>query len=103
MVYAHELCAIWTPEVYLDARNKFKDIKKAVKRCNKLKCSFCREKGAGLGCFVKGCQMTYHYLCAKESGSILVNKKFIAFCPDHRSEVPEEDQPLEMQDEDSIL
>lgn len=25
--YVHELCAIWTPEIYLDALNHFKDLK----------------------------------------------------------------------------
>ena len=78
-------------------------MKTAVKRTKRLKCSFCGEVGAGLGCFVKGCENTYHYLCAKESGSLLVNKRFVAYCPEHRAEVPEEDLPLEVQDDDSVL
>ena len=89
-VWVHELCAIWTPEVYLDVRNKFQNMKKAIKRCSPINCSFCAEKGAGLGCFVQDCPSSYHYLCAKEAGCLLISGRFIQFCPDHMQEVPEE-------------
>ena len=88
-VFVHELCAIWTPEVYLDDRNKLKNMKVAVKRSRQLKCAFCSEKGAGLGCFKDDCKNTYHYLCALTAESVLVRSKFIAYCPDHVSEAPE--------------
>ena len=93
-VWVHELCAIWTPEVFLNDRNKFKNMKDAVKRCNILTCGFCKEKGGGLGCFVKGCQNTYHYLCARNAGCLLVRSRLIMYCEEHRTEeglVAEED------------
>ena len=86
--YVHELCALWTPEIFLDGRNKFKNLRKAVKRCNKLVCSFCKDRGGGLGCFIKNCDKTYHYLCAKLSNCLFVNTKFIIYCENHRSEAP---------------
>jgi hypothetical protein len=86
--FVHELCALWTPEIYLDSKNKFKNLKKAIKRCNKLYCSFCKERGGGLGCFIKNCDSTYHYLCAKLSNCLFVNTKFIIFCEKHRNEAP---------------
>ena len=90
-VYVHELCAIWTPEIYLDARNHFKDLKPALRRCKKLPCTFCGESGAGLGCFNENCKATYHYLCAKTADCILVRDRFIAFCPDHTHEAPKDE------------
>lgn len=66
-IFVHELCALWTPEIYLDEKNKFKNLGRGIKRCNKIRCSFCKEKGGGLGCFIKDCEMSYHYQCAKLS------------------------------------
>jgi hypothetical protein len=83
-VYMHEQCALWTPEVYLNDDNKFVDLKKALKRCKNLRCSFCADKGAGLGCLNKECKETYHYLCAKESKCLFVQSKFCIYCPAHR-------------------
>ena len=85
----HELCAIWTPEIYLDAINHFQRFKEALKRCKKLLCSHCQEPGAGLGCFNSECTATYHYLCAKNAGCVLVGGKFIAFCERHKEEAKE--------------
>ncbi|XP_042196652.1 PHD finger protein 6 [Callorhinchus milii] len=41
------------------------DIKKEIKRGNKLSCSHCHRPGATIGCDVKTCRRTYHYYCAK--------------------------------------
>ena len=87
-VFVHELCALWTPEIYLDERNKFKNMTVGIKRCNKLTCNLCKERGGGLGCFIKDCYRTYHYLCAKLSNCLFVNSKFIIYCEQHRIEAP---------------
>ena len=88
-VFMHELCAIWTPEIYQDeVTNRLKGMKEATRRCRKLTCTFCGEIGAGLGCFNNSCRATYHFLCAKTANCILVNSRFIAFCPDHAHEAP---------------
>jgi len=101
-VYMHELCAIWTPDVYLDDTNRFKDLKKALKRCKKLRCSLCADFGAGLGCLNKECKQTYHFLCAKESNCLFVGSKFIIYCPDHRitDATPEDRQEGEDDDQE---
>jgi len=88
--FVHELCALWTPEIFLDDKNKFKNLSKGIRRCNKIKCTLCKEKGGGLGCFIKDCFKSYHYLCAKESNCLFVNSRFIIYCEEHRSEAPED-------------
>lgn len=36
----------------------------------------CHTNGATLGCYVKGCLLKYHYLCARDAGlySAAINK-----------------------------
>ncbi len=46
----HELCAIWTPEVYLDKGDHFKNLMTGIQRSSKLLCSHWGRFGAGLGC-----------------------------------------------------
>jgi len=101
-IFLHELCAIWTPEIYLDDNNKLKGLFQAIDRCSETKCSFCGLRGAGLGCFIEKCPHTYHYLCAKIVESLFVNSKFRIYCPDHKETAPQEDkdEENEMQDED---
>ena len=78
-------------------------MKDAVWRCRNLKCAYCKESGAGLGCYNENCKNTYHYLCAKAAGCLLVQQKFIAYCPEHRNDAPKEMLELEMEEEDPTL
>ncbi|KAG7269934.1 hypothetical protein CRUP_005551 [Coryphaenoides rupestris] len=32
-----------------------------------LNCSYCEAVGSTLGCYIKGCTLRYHYLCAMEA------------------------------------
>lgn len=68
-----------------------------------MRCSLCKDKGGGLGCFIKNCDKSYHYLCAKTSNCLFVNSKFIIYCEEHRSEAPEECLEEEKADEDQEL
>ena len=47
-------------------------------------CSECKLKGANLGCVQKGCNQTFHYICAKESGCELDDESFSMFCQNHK-------------------
>lgn len=100
--FVHELCALWTPEIFLDEKNKFRNLAKGIKRCNKLRCTLCKDRGAGLGCYIKDCEKSYHYLCAKVSNCLFVNSRFIIYCEIHRDKAPAEyleEEKLEEEDE----
>jgi hypothetical protein len=86
--FIHELCAIWSPNVFLDKYGKLRSICKEVKRAKKLNCSYCGNKGAGLGCSKKNCRNTYHFLCAKSVKSHFNDQDYLIFCPDHLDNVP---------------
>ena len=40
-----------------------KDIMKEQNRGGKLACSYCKNKGATIGCYVENCSMKYHFHC----------------------------------------
>jgi len=84
--YVHELCAIWTPEVYLDSKtDKMKNLLKEVKRCNKLMCSYCGALGGGLGCLERTCKKSYHFKCCLDDklDCQLDYNAHTLLCPEH--------------------
>uniref|UniRef100_A0A8C1JZW7 PHD finger protein 6 n=1 Tax=Cyprinus carpio TaxID=7962 RepID=A0A8C1JZW7_CYPCA len=64
------------------------DVKKEIRRGNKLMCTSCHRPGATIGCDVKTCRRTYHYYCAlwdkaqtKENPSQGI---YLVYCRKHR-------------------
>lgn len=47
-------------------------------------CSECKLKGANIGCVQKGCNQTFHYICAKTSNCELDEENFSMFCQSHK-------------------
>ena len=75
--YFHELCAIWTPAIYLDDNGKLKNVHKEIKRSRKLFCSYCGLRGAGLGCSNNNCKNNYfEFISPLISTSHFCQKKF---------------------------
>ncbi|XP_075959276.1 PHD finger protein 6 isoform X2 [Anarhichas minor] len=64
------------------------DVKKEIKRGNKLMCSSCHRPGATIGCDVKTCRRTYHYYCAlKDKAQVKENPSqgiYLVYCRKHR-------------------
>ncbi|PBJ73377.1 hypothetical protein BCY84_14420 [Trypanosoma cruzi cruzi] len=84
--YFHLGCALWCPEVYYDTQEaKLKNIDAVLKRCRDIKCAYCRQLGAPIGCVNSRCQRSYHLRCAVGAGAFLDEKKFELFCPKHRN------------------
>ncbi|NXA10208.1 PHF11 protein, partial [Sapayoa aenigma] len=48
----------------LDVRFDVASVLKELKRGKRLVCSFCRKKGATVGCEERACRRSYHYFCA---------------------------------------
>lgn len=84
--YIHELCAIWTPNIFLNKEGKMVNVIKEIKRSQKHRCSYCSTKGAGLGCSVKKCEKNFHYLCALATDCILDSQKYIIYCNSHNED-----------------
>ncbi|XP_031216983.1 PHD finger protein 11A-like [Mastomys coucha] len=101
-IAAHENCLLYSSglveceahEPPNAARNfDVKSVKKEIRRGRRLKCSFCNNKGATVGCDLQSCAKNYHLLCAKEDHAILQvdedHGTYKLFCHQHAPEVQE--------------
>ncbi|XP_067859055.1 transcription factor 20 [Heptranchias perlo] len=82
--WVHGACAVWTSGVYLVA-GKLYGLQEAVEMASEMRCSMCEQVGATLGCYTKGCNQKYHYICAIESGCQLSEENFSMKCSKHKS------------------
>ncbi|KAE9590609.1 hypothetical protein Lal_00023149 [Lupinus albus] len=83
-IWVHQLCAVWSPEVYFAGLGCLKNVRAALFRGRALKCSSCGRRGATTGCRVDRCPKTYHLSCARANGCIFDHRKFLIACTDHR-------------------
>ncbi|XP_023251679.1 PHD finger protein 6 isoform X2 [Seriola lalandi dorsalis] len=94
-VAAHHKCMLFSSALvtsHSDSENiggfSIEDVKKEIKRGNKLMCSSCHRPGATIGCDVKTCRRTYHYYCAvKDKAQIKENPSqgiYLVYCRKHR-------------------
>ncbi|CAF94680.1 unnamed protein product, partial [Tetraodon nigroviridis] len=100
-VAAHHKCMLFSSALVTspsDSDNiggfSIEDVKKEIKRGNKLMCSSCHRPGATIGCDVKTCRRTYHYYCAvKDKAQIKENPSqgiYLVYCRKHRDTSPED-------------
>ncbi|KAI9845270.1 MAG: hypothetical protein M1838_001817 [Thelocarpon superellum] len=72
---AHRLCALYTPETFIDASDgteKVSNMANIDKARLELKCNFCRSKrGACFQCSSKKCIRAYHATCAAAAGVLV--------------------------------
>ncbi|XP_028816148.1 PHD finger protein 6 [Denticeps clupeoides] len=94
-VAAHHKCMLFSSALvtsHSESENiggfSVEDVKKEIRRGNKLMCSHCHRPGATIGCDVKTCRRTYHYYCAlwdkaqtKENPSQGI---YLVYCRKHR-------------------
>ncbi|KAF7648987.1 hypothetical protein LDENG_00148700 [Lucifuga dentata] len=94
-VAAHHKCMLFSSALVTspsDGDNiggfSIEDVKKEIKRGNKLMCSSCHRPGATIGCDVKTCRRTYHYYCAvKDKAQVKENPSqgiYLVYCRKHR-------------------
>ena len=61
------------------------DIRREVRRGSRLKCVYCRKKGATVGCAEQRCKKSYHPNCGKKHNSLFqFFDQFKSFCKEHR-------------------
>jgi hypothetical protein len=89
--YFHHLCAIWREDTELDENNNLKGLLKGIKESKRLKCTYCGEYGAIMGCTNKKCYKIYHYLCAKSDDCHLNKLNYQCYCKDHKKVIVEEE------------
>ena len=61
------------------------DIRKEIRRGSRLKCVFCKKKGATVGCAEPTCKKTYHLTCGSQHDCLMQYfGQFKSMCSRHR-------------------
>ena len=71
----HVNCALWSSEVYEEVDGSLQNVGQALSRGSRLLCSFCRSKGASVGCCHDNCKSNYHFACGVKDGAAFKNNK----------------------------
>ena len=66
---------MWSSEVYEEIDGSLQNVGQAVSRGSRLLCTFCRSKGASVGCCHKDCKANYHFACGVKDGAAFKNNK----------------------------
>lgn len=82
-LWVHEGCIVWTSGVYL-VNGRLYGLQEALDGARETCCSHCEMVGSTLGCYSKGCTLSYHYLCAIEADCSLNEDNFSLRCPKHK-------------------
>ncbi|KAI3722344.1 hypothetical protein L2E82_33380 [Cichorium intybus] len=82
VTHVHRNCVQWAPRIYFKD-GKIQNLESEVIRANKLNCSSCGKKGAGLGCYMETCQRTYHVPCAFYNPDCRWDDSYLMLCPKH--------------------
>ena len=86
---AHWLCAIYTPETFIDRTSgteRICNVAHIDKARRDLKCNYCRsKKGACFQCSQKKCTRAYHPTCAAAAG-VLVDMRNVPVFDEHGTE-----------------
>lgn len=80
--WVHANCALWSSEVYEEIDGSLQNVHSAISRSRSLICTYCKKKGASIGCCVKECHANYHFSCAYQFGCIFMHDKTV-YCKHH--------------------
>ena len=89
----HQFCALFASALPISGKNSNgnlifleEDIRKEIVRSQRVKCDFCKLKGASIKCAKKSCRKSFHYQCSLESNCSFQDfKSFLCWCFDHNS------------------
>lgn len=80
--WIHANCALWSSEVYEEIDGSLQNVHSALSRGRSIKCAYCKQKGASVGCCLKGCYETYHFNCARAAKCSFMHDKTV-YCSTH--------------------
>jgi len=87
LLWVHEVCALWSPEVYIDHdTNAMVGVHEAYGRGRRLRCSECARIGPTVGCYIPSRTQVFHYLCLKAGGCHLEKDRHVVLCERHKGE-----------------
>ncbi|XP_040196232.1 neurofilament heavy polypeptide-like isoform X3 [Rana temporaria] len=105
-ILAHYNCLIFSPLVFTtddedDPQFVIASVRAEIKRGKSLKCSYCKQHGATIGCEVKRCQKTYHYECVEKDQGTRDDENYHVYCAKHIQEAKTDSDAPEEETESS--
>jgi len=86
LIFIHEICALWAPEVYCDKNGgTMRNVLQAYRRGLHMRCSSCGSLGATVGCNVSSCSKVFHFFCLQCGRCAFVQASYAAWCNRHAS------------------
>ncbi len=84
LLWVHENCAAYSPEVFQDEEGRWCNVLDAVKRSRGTRCAACNKSGATIGCIFGKCKDSFHLGCAHASGWTFASGDSTLICSKHR-------------------
>lgn len=78
-IWVHEDCLVWSEGVHL-VGNKILKMEETIKASFNHNCSYCKTKGATIGCCGKRCRRKFHYLCGRDAKCQFDESNFTLKC-----------------------
>ncbi|XP_044257456.1 histone-lysine N-methyltransferase trithorax [Tribolium madens] len=78
--WVHINCALWSSEVYEEIDGSLQNVHSALSRGRLMRCSYCKQKGATVGCCFKNCCEIYHFICARTAKCHFMHDKTVYCC-----------------------
>ncbi|KAM4702072.1 uncharacterized protein O3C94_003017 [Discoglossus pictus] len=99
-ITAHENCMLYSPAVVSGKQGSdvlggydVESVQKEIKRGKRMVCYLCGKTGATVGCNIKSCKKTYHYLCVPKAGGEYITDEskeiYIILCLKHKNQESE--------------
>ncbi|RUP51248.1 hypothetical protein BC936DRAFT_149251, partial [Jimgerdemannia flammicorona] len=82
--WVHDACARYSPEVFVTKEDEWYNVTAALRRGRGMKCAYCKEKGATVGCFDPKCSRSFHLPCTQKPVLYFQNG-VIFWCPTHEA------------------
>jgi hypothetical protein len=89
-IFVHYYCALYSPRTWFTG-SKWNNVMKEVSRSAFLACSYCKQRGATIGCYEPRCNFVVHLPCAIKIGYRIYRYAHSFYCSEHSNQIKSKD------------